>query len=176
MTSRFALAAGLVAATLAGGCSLAPPAPVAPPLFVDTVPPAERVAAVNRIADARDNELAVQPLRDPEVEDLRELARQAVARADLTAAAHALDQALALSDRDPGVHQERAELALLSGQAALAEKHARMALGLGSRTGPLCRRHWATVWQAWLARGDALNAASAQAQIDSCTVPPIERY
>ena len=52
----------------------------------------------------------------------------------------------------------------------------RKALELGSKTGPLCRRHWATVEQSHLARGEAENAASAKAQIASCTVPGVQRF
>lgn len=165
----------LLAGVLAGCGSFAPDVPVPPP-FVDTVPPAERVAAVEQVAGAQDNELNVAPLRDPMVDDLREQAQRARASGDLAAAAAALDQALGLVEGDPGVLQERAELALLAGEPALAERHARAALALGSRTGPLCRRHWATVWQSWLARNDQLNADSAHAQIEGCTVPPIQRF
>ena len=165
----------LLAGVLVGCGSSGPSVPVPPP-FVDPVAPAGRLAAVEQVAGAQDNELSVQPLRDPMVEDLREQAAQARAAGDLAAAAAALDQALTLVEGDPGVLQERAELALLAGDPALAEQHARAALALGSRTGPLCRRHWATVWQSWLARGDDTNAASARAQVDGCTVPPIERY
>ena len=41
---------------------------------------------------------------------------------------------------------------------------------------PLCRRHWATIEQSRLARGEKENAVSAHAQIEGCTVPGIKRY
>jgi len=77
---------------------------------------------------------------------------------------------------DPAVLQERAELALLQGQWAQAETFARKAVDLGSKTGPLCRRHWATIEQSRLARGEKENAVSAHAQLEGCTVPGIKRY
>lgn len=157
------------------GCAMhSRPSP--PPPFIDPLSPVQRLAEVEALAGPADAELHVQPLRDPAVEDLREQAAQARAAGDLATAAAMLDQALALVDTDPALLQERAELALLAAQPAEAERHARAALALGSRTGPLCRRHWATVWQSWLARNDEVNAASARAQADGCTVPPIQRF
>lgn len=146
------------------------------PVFVDPSSPAQRMAEVEAVAGSVDNELNVQPLRDGQVQDLREQAVEARHRGDLALARQRLDQALALVDNDPAIWQERAEIALLAGEPAAAERFARQALALGSRTGPLCRRHWATVWQSQLARNETLNAASAQAQIEGCTVPPIQRY
>lgn len=168
------LIASLALAALLAGCGSA--GPVAAPVFVDQVAPAQRLAAIEALAGAEDDELSVQPLRDPQVDDLRELAARARANGELAAAAAHLDQALALVGNDPGVLQERAELALLRAEPAQAEQHARAALALGSRTGPLCRRHWATIWQSHLARDEQINADSARAQIDGCTVPPIQRY
>jgi predicted small lipoprotein YifL len=162
----------LVASLAACGSS----GPVATPAFVDAIAPAERLAAVEALGGAEDNELSVQPLRDPQVDDLRQQAASARAGGDLVAAAAHLDQALGLVEGDPGVLQERAELALLAGAPAQAERFARAALDQGSRTGPLCRRHWSTIWQSRLARNEQLNADSARAQVDGCTVPPIMRY
>src|SRR5690606_6573803 len=118
----------------------------------------------------------VQPLRDGQVQDLREQAQDARNRGDLGQAGQLLDQALALVDNDPAIWQERAEVALLAAEPAAAEQLARQALALGSRTGPPCRRPWATVRQAQLARNETVNAALAQAQVEGCTVPAIQRY
>jgi len=117
----------------------------------------------------------VQPLRDPQVTDLREKAARARAAGDAATAADALNQALLIVPDDPAVLQERAEVALLEGQYDRAETLARRALELGSKVGPLCRRHWATIEQSALARGQAENAASAKAQIGACTVPGLKR-
>ena len=56
--------------------------------------PAQRVAAIHDAAGDDDRELAVQPLRDPQVEDLRERAQQARVAGDAAAAGDALNQAL----------------------------------------------------------------------------------
>lgn len=162
----------LVSVALLAGCSSAPP-PAAP---VDTTTPAQRLAAVEKTAGVDDTELSVQPLRDPQVEDLREDAKRRRAAGDLAGAAAALDQALKLVADDPGSWQDRAEVALLQGDWAGAEQYAKRAVDLGSKTGPVCRRHWATIEQARLARGEKENAASAKAQIEGCTVPGIKRY
>jgi len=157
---------------LAACVSTAPP--VKPP--VDATTPAQRMAAVDATAGNDDKELDVQPLRDAGVEDLRVVARAKRQANDLTGAAEALDQALQISEGDPSILQERAEIALLQGDWAGAETQARKAVDLGSKTGPLCRRHWATIEQARLARGEKENAASAHAQLEGCTVPGIKRY
>lgn len=176
MTSRFrlppVLTCALVCLSLAA-CTSSPPAPA---VAVDGTTPAQRMAAVLAIAGPDDKEVSVQPLRDPQVEDLRETAHAHREAGDLAAAADALNQALLLVEGDPAIFQERAEVALLQGDWVRAETLARKAVSLGSRTGPLCRRHWATIEQAHLARGEKENAGSAHAQIEGCTVPGIIRY
>lgn len=167
-----ALAVLAVSLALAACTSTPPP----PPPVVDTTTPAQRMAAVLTAAGADDKEVSVQPVRDPQVDDLREIAGERRDAGDLAGAADALDQALMLVEDDPGILQERAEIALLQGDWSNAETLARKAVSLGSRTGPLCRRHWATIEQTHLARAEKENAASAHAQIEGCTVPGIKRY
>ena len=162
----------LSTALLLAACGTTPPP--APP--VPTVTPAQRMAAVEAAAGNDDTELKVQPLRNPEVDDLREQALAQRGAGDLSAAAATLDQALQLVSGDPSVLQERAEIALLQGDWTQSEAFARQALDLGSRTGPLCRRHWSTIEQARQARGETENAVSAHAQLEGCTVPGIKRY
>ncbi|KAF1017630.1 MAG: hypothetical protein GAK31_00898 [Stenotrophomonas maltophilia] len=160
--------------SLALAACVTPPAPVAAP--VDTTTPAQRLAAVEAAAGPDDKELSVQPLRDPEVDDLRQAGQAQRQANNLTAAAGSLDQALQIVAGDPAVLQERAEVALLQGQWQEAETFARKAIDLGSKTGPLCRRHWATIEQSRLARNQKENAVSAHAQLEGCTVPVIKRY
>lgn len=135
----------------------------------------ERLAAIEAAAGVDDTELDVQPLRDPQVAALREQAARVRARGDAAAAAAALDLALRIAPDDPTLLQERAEAALLQGDPAQAGVLARRAYELGSRVGPLCRRHWATIEQAALAGGRAADAASARDQIGACTVPGLKR-
>jgi Tfp pilus assembly protein PilF len=175
MTTRLLIrSASLATLCLALAACVTPPPVVKAP--VDTTTPAQRLAAVDAAAGNDDKELAVQPLRDSEVEDLRQAALARRQANDLAGAAAALDQALAIMASDPSVLQDRAEIALLQGEWAAAETFARKSVELGSKTGPLCRRHWATIEQSRLARGEKENAASAHAQLDGCTVPGIMRY
>jgi len=175
MTTRFLIrSASLATLCLALAACVTPPPVVKAP--VDTTTPAQRLAAVDAAAGNDDKELAVQPLRDSEVEDLRQAALARRQANDLAGAAAALDQALAIMASDPSVLQDRAEIALVQGEWAAAETFARKSVELGSKTGPLCRRHWATIEQSRLARGEKENAASAHAQLEGCTVPGIMRY
>ncbi len=171
-TSPRFLAAGLACLMLAAcGTTPPPPVPAAP-----VVTPQQRLDAVRAAAGVDDTELDVQPLRDPQVEDLRVRAHEALAGGQAEAAADALNQALLIVPDDPAVLQERAEIALLQAQYERAETLARRAYDVGSRVGPLCRRHWATIEQARLARDQAENAASARGQLATCTVPGLQRF
>lgn len=174
MTNKILIrTAALALIVTMAGCVTSAPEPQAPAL--PKVAPEQRLAAVEAAAGQDDKELAVQPLRDPQVEDLRQAASHALASRDYAAAAEALNQALLIVADDPAVLQERAEVALLQSEFERAETLAKRAYDLGSQVGPLCRRHWATIEQSRLARGEADNAASAQAQIAACTVPGINR-
>lgn len=176
MTHRTLIrSASVLTLSLALTACVTPAAPVKAP--VDSTTPAQRMAAVDAVAAGADEkELAIQPLRDAEIEDLRMTAHARRQANDLAGAADALNQALLISEGDPSILQERAEIALLQGDWARAETLARKAVELGSKTGPLCRRHWATIEQSRLARGEKENAVSAHAQLEGCTVPGIKRY
>lgn len=158
---------------LLGACASDPlPTPPAKP----EVAPEAMVAAVRAAAGDADDELAVQPLRDPMVEDLR---RQAAAHEQARRygdAAGALDEALRVTPDDPAVLQERAEASLLLGDFAAAEAFAHKAWTLGAKVGPLCRRHWEAIAQARLARADAAAATQARQAGAACTVEGPARY
>lgn len=167
------LPAALLACLLLAACgATAPPAPAPVP----GLSPQQRLAAVHAAAGVDDTELDVQPLRDSQIEDLRARAAAALAAGQAEAAADALNQALLVVPDDPAVLQERAEVALLQAQYDRAETLARRAYDLGSRVGPLCRRHWATIVQSRLGRGQDQDVASAQAQLATCTVPGVPRF
>jgi hypothetical protein len=150
--------------------------PAVPASTVPKVAPEQRLANVIAASKgADDRELAVQPLRDPQVQDLREDAAAAIAARHYPAAAEALNQALLIAAEDPAILQERAEVALLQAEYERAETLAKRAFDLGSKVGPLCRRHWATIEQARLARGLQQDAVSAHTQIAACTVAGLNR-
>ncbi len=171
-----------LAAAMLAGCASQSPAPL-----VVTSAPSQMYAEVQAVAGHDGREFTVQPLRDPQVEDLRTTAQAALAGQDVAAAAGLLDQALEIVPDDPALLQERAELALLLSQFDLAERLALRALELGSATGPLCRRHWETARQVrrWRRELSATDTAQrftpgeaeqdALRQRDACTVPAINR-
>ena len=170
----------LLAGLLLSGCvTVATPETPAQPTF-DAV---AAVAAVRAAGRADGIELDVQPLRDPQVEDLREQAATLEARRMYRAAADVLDAALAINPDDPALLQERAELALLLHQWVDAERHAQRALAAGSRVGPLCRRHWEMIAQVRAAAASApagadaaSAAAAARRERDACTVTAPNRF
>lgn len=138
--------------------------------------PLRMVATVRAAAGSGEGELAVQPLRDPMVEDLRQQAVELEKAGRYAESAAALDQALTITPDDPAVLQERAEAALLVKDFAGAEQRARRAFEIGSKVGPLCRRHWAVVRAVRYAANDGAGAAQATQQMDACKVAAPERF
>jgi tetratricopeptide (TPR) repeat protein len=128
-----------------------------------------------RAAGLVGNELDVQPLRDPQVDDLRTAAMQAEQRGDYTAAKRSLSQALVLSPDDPDLLQWQAELALATRQWEQAEKLAAQSYEKGPKLGGLCRRNWSTIHFAAEARGNNSAAVQAQQRVAACAVPPPTR-
>jgi tetratricopeptide (TPR) repeat protein len=116
------------ACLLLAACSTTPPVP--PPVVLTNASPEAMVAAIRAAAGNDERELAVQPLRDPMVEDLRQSATRLEAQQHYVEAAAALDKALAIVPDDPALLQERAEAALLLKDPAAAEALARRAYGL----------------------------------------------
>lgn len=165
-------ASAVLLGLLVAGCAAVPERPAAR----SGPAPEAMVAAIRAHAAADDAELAVQPLRDPRVEDLRADAARLEAAGDFAAAAVVLDEAMAVVPGDPALMQERAEVALLQRDFALAGSLAERAYALGAQVGPLCRRHWATLRQLRLGEGDAAGAASAGEQIEACRVTGPVRY
>jgi tetratricopeptide (TPR) repeat protein len=160
---------------LLAACSTTPPAPPPPAALTHALPEA-MVATIRAAAGNDERELAVQPLRDPMVEDLRQAATRLEAQQHYAEAAAALDKALTLVPEDPALLQERAEAALLLKDPATAEALARRAYSLGAKVGPLCRRHWTTVRQTRLLAGDAVGAAQALTQVEACKVAGPNRF
>lgn len=133
--------------------------------------PAEMVAQV-RASGQLGRELDVQPLRDPQVEDLRAAATAAEMRGDMVAANGAIAQALQLVPNDPDLIQWQAELALSARNWPQAEQLATRSFQKGPKLGGLCRRNWSTIRFARDARGDSAGAMQAQQQVPGCAVTP----
>ncbi len=168
---RSAVAAVVLGVLVACARPLPPPPPPAP-----RIAPSAQLAAVRAAGVTADAELAIAPLADPAVTDLRARAVMAMHHDDPASAARLLDQAIALDADDPALLQERAEAALLAGDDSAASRFAERAIALGSSTGPLCRRHRETLRQAHLAAGDDAAAAEDARQRDACTVGALPRY
>ncbi len=163
------LIVGAIALVLAACGSGTPPAAKARASAKSDV--ATQVAAV-RAAGVIGNELEVQPLRDPQVEDLRLQAEALEAKRDFKQATATLDRALVLTPGDPDLLQWKAELALLGRAWVVAEQLASDSFQKGPKLGGLCRRNWTTIAYAREGRGDAAGARVARGQVDSCTVAP----
>ena len=137
--------------------------------------PASMVAQI-RSAGLQGKDLTVAPLRDPQVEDLRNMATSAEARNDIVAAHAAIDLALKISTMDPDLLQWQAELFLLKKDWAQAESFAQLSYNKGPKLGALCRRNWKTLSFARKAKNDFAGAQHAEQQIVQCTVTPPPRY
>lgn len=125
-----------------------------------------------RAAGQVGNELDVQPLRDPQVEDLRASATQAEARGDYASAQTSIAQALLITPDDPDLLQWQGEMALVAHDWARAEQLATRSFERGPKLGGLCRRNWMTIHLAAQARRNAAQALQAQQRVSTCTVAP----
>jgi len=112
----------------------------------------------------------VEPLADPEVDDLRKRARSEELQRNYDAASATIRQALALRPDDPTLIQWSAELALVRGEYLEAEQGAQRSYELGPKLGEICVRNWLTIKEARSARSDAQGATSAAAQLPACQV------
>lgn len=128
----------------------------------------QQVRSAGQVGD----ELDVQPLRDPRVEDLRASAMQAEQRGDYASAGKMLAQAALLTPEDPDLLQWQAELALVARDWSQAERLANLSFEKGPKLGGLCRRNWTTLQLAAQARGSTAQAMQAQQRVAVCTVAP----
>lgn len=163
----------LLSLSVLAACATQPPPDLA---VLTTETPEQMVVAIRAAAGDGQDELAVQPLRDAQVEDLRQDAQRLEAQKQYTDATRALDQALAIVTDDPALLQERAEIAVLQRDFPGAGKLAERAYGLGSKVGPLCRRHWATIERVRQVHGDAPGAANAKEQVAACKLAAPNRF
>ena len=162
------VAFGFACALLLAGC--ATPSAPAVDAGAPRLAPAGMLVAIHAAGGRDDTELAIQPLRDPMVEDLCEQAQRFAADGRATEAAAALDHALRLVPGDPALLQERAEVAIALGDLGMAQSEAQRAWELGGKVGPLCRRHAETLRQVRLAANDPVGAAAAAERREACTV------
>ena len=132
----------------------------------------QQVRSAGQVGD----ELDVQPLRDPRVEDLRNQAAAAESRGDYAAASSLLAQAAKLTPEDPDLLQWQAEMALVNKDWSQAGSLADQSWQRGPKLGGLCRRNWTTLQLVAESRGDPVAASQAQQRVAACTVPPPNRF
>lgn len=154
---------------LLAACSQPPPAPSA---AKPVVPARDLVAEVRAVAADGGDSLDVQPLRDPEVEDLRATATRHEQAREFDQADTALQQALDITPDDPELLQHRAEIALHRAHYERAEQLANISYQRGPRLGALCRRNWATIRLAREMRANPAGATAARQQAQRCTLEP----
>lgn len=162
----------LVGFALLAACARTPAPPPTPVVEVDATPPTSLQQRVERVrSQAGDGQgLDVMPVRDAQVEDLREAASEAEARGDLAGAESFLAQALRLSPDSPELLQQAAEVALLSGDINTAIERAGQAWRRGPQVGSLCRRSWGTMREAYEEARHDEGVEIATRKIEDCTV------
>ena len=164
-----AAALSLFALALAA-CS---PPPDEPPATTKVpAPKRDLVAEVRAQGVDSPDALEVQPLRDPQVEDLLAAAARHENAREFAEADAAIAQALVIAPNDPALLQHRAEIALARADYALAEQLANTSYERGPKLGGLCRRNWATIRVSREMRGQTAGAATAGSQVQRCTVEP----
>jgi hypothetical protein len=159
-------------ALVLAGCAALPPVPVVQP---EPTPPARDLIAELYAMVEADDAIVVEPLPDPEIEDLRAAASRSMALRELKQAAAALAQALQIRPGRPDLLQLRAEVALGLNLLDDAEQFAIASFENGPRMGPLCRRNWAAIQLAREVRGNVEEAETARAQAQRCTPEPVLR-
>jgi Flp pilus assembly protein TadD len=134
--------------------------------------PQEMLAQVRAAGAADPDSLEVQPLRDPQVGDLRMRAITLESHSDYAGAAQAVTQALAITPNDPELLQQSAEFALYQQDWVHAEGFAQQSYDRGPKVGSLCRRNWTTLRFVRLAHDDVTGVQVATVQLATCTLAP----
>lgn len=165
---RFTVSIGIL---LLAACS-APPSPTAQQATRPVAPPARELVAQVRAAAEADDALAVSPLRDPQVEDLRAEAERLERDGKYRQAAAVLARALEVVPDDPDLLQHAAELAIHRKAWTEAVELASRSYHLGPRLGPLCRRNWTAMRVIYELHAQDEHAALARDKLAQCTVEP----
>jgi tetratricopeptide (TPR) repeat protein len=164
----------LLAAALLGGCSLFESAPTS--VKPTVVPDHDMIGAIRAAGDREKSVIDVNPLRDPGVASLQDMAKNDEQAGRYADAAGKLDQALKLRADSPDLLQDRAEIAIRLKDFATVEKLARQSWSLGPKLGPLCARNWQTIVEMRLQTGDAAGADAARKGVQDCHKAGISRY
>ncbi|RDD80090.1 tetratricopeptide repeat protein [Dyella tabacisoli] len=167
------LSATLLATCLLAACTQpSAPSPSVRPVRHDS----DIIAAIRMAGDKEKSAISVNPLRDPGVAALQDVAVTDERNGRYDDAIAKLDQALKISPDSPDLLQDRAELAIRAKDYAAAEKLARRSWELGPRLGPLCARNWQTIVEMRQQANDDAGAASARKWVQQCHVEGVPRY
>ena len=164
----------LLVTALLGGCSLFESAPT--PVTSTVVPDHDMIGAIRAAGDREKSVIDVNPLRDPGVASLQDMAKNDEQAGRYADAASKLDQAVKLRPDSPDLLQDRAEIAIRLKDFATAEKLARQSWSLGPKLGPLCARNWQTIVEMRLQAGDAAGADAARRGVQACHKAGVSRY
>ena len=164
----------LLVAALLGGCSLFGSAPT--PVKQTVVPDHDMIGAIRAAGDREKSVIDVNPLRDPGVAALQDMAKNDEQAGRYANAAGKLDQALKLMPDSPDILQDRAEVAIRLKDFATAERLAHQSWSLGPKLGPLCARNWQTIVEMRLQAGDEAGAQTAQKWVKECHKAGVPRY
>jgi predicted Zn-dependent protease len=164
---RFTFSIVVTGVLALAGCAGNPPRPQ--PSVTDML------AAIHAAGQHDDSAVHVKPLRDPAAQQWVDKARTGIAAGHAGKAASDLDHALRLAPKDPGILQDRAELAVRRHHYARAEQLARQSWSAGPRLGGLCARNWQTVLEMRKLAHDAAGVAQARSQRGKCRVNGVTR-
>jgi len=164
----------LLAAVLLGGCSLFESAPT--PVKSTVVPDHDMIGAIRAAGDREKSVIDVNPLRDPGVASLQDMAKSDEQAGRYADAAIKLDQALKLMPDSPDMLQDRAEVAIRLKDFATAERLAHQSWSLGPKLGPLCARNWQTIVEMRLQASDEAGADTARKWVQQCHKAGVSRY
>ncbi|OOG59909.1 tetratricopeptide repeat protein [Rhodanobacter sp. C03] len=164
----------LLAAGVLGGCSLFERTPT--PATPAAVPDHDMIGAIHAAGDREKSVIDVNPLRDPGVSALQDVASTDEQAGRYADAAAKLDQALKLSPDSPDLLQDRAEIAIRLKDFATAERLAHQSWSLGPKLGPLCARNWQTIVEMRLQAGDEAGADTARKWVQQCHKGGVPRY
>lgn len=167
----------LLARACASGLILLLSACVTEPQVVEAPRPAlpaprEMLAQVRAAGAEHPESLEVQPLRDPQVGDLRDRAHALELQADYAGAARTIAQAMTISPGDPELLQQAAEFALALQDWSQAAMFSQQSWERGAKAGSLCRRNFATLRFVHMAHGDAPGVQDATARMATCNIEP----
>lgn len=174
LSKRLSAFSSLTAVILLAGCGMFATTP--PPAASPAAPSYDLVASIRAAGDREKSIIDVNPLRDPGVTALQDIAKKDEQTGNYADAAAKLDQAIKLSPDSPDLLQDRAEIAVRLKDFPTAERLAHQSWSLGPKLGPLCARNWQTIVEMRLQAHDPAGADTARKWVQQCHKAGTPRY